>query len=61
MMIAPPAASLLAQPFPEDASQPHPDPLVQAAERVIMAVFEVFKPATQARAYASLSSVISGT
>ena len=47
MMIAPPATSLLAQAFPEDASQPHPNPPVQGAERVAMAVLEVLKPAPQ--------------
>ena len=35
VMIAPTATSLPAQAFSEDASQPHPNPPVQARERVL--------------------------
>ena len=47
LMIATPATSLLALAFAEKASQPHPYPSVEVAERGAVAVFEVFKPAPQ--------------
>ena len=49
LMIAPTSTSFLAPAFSEDASQPHPNPPVQVAERVRVAVLEVFKPAPQRR------------
>src|ERR1700688_1667906 len=45
VMIAPTSTSFPASTFSEDASQPHPNPSVQAGERCAVAVFEVFKPA----------------
>src|SRR4051794_19652825 len=46
-MIAPAATSFSTQAFAEQTSQPHPDPPVQIAERGAIAMFEVFKPASQ--------------
>ena len=47
MMIGTSSAPAFARTFPEDASQPHPDPSVQSGERPVLAVLEVFKPAAQ--------------
>src|SRR5206468_12992473 len=46
-MIPPPAAPLLALAFAQDATQPHPEPLVQAGKRRPVAVLEVLQPAHQ--------------
>src|SRR5436190_23876497 len=47
LMIAAPTTSRFAQAFPQEASQPHPDPPVQHVKREAMAVLEILKPASQ--------------
>ena len=49
MMIDPATTTFLALAFLKNASQPHPNPPVQVAERFPVAVFEVLKPAPQER------------
>src|SRR5208283_4540828 len=49
LMIRAAAPPPLFLPFPEYASQPTPNPTIQLGERRFIAVFEVFKPASQRR------------
>ena len=49
LMVRSSATSALSLPSPEDAAKPHPGPAVQRREGGRVALFEVFKPASQRR------------
>src|SRR5258708_23709621 len=49
LMVGSPTAPTQAVAFTEEAAKPHPYPPVQIRERRFVAVFEVFKPASERR------------